>query len=68
MESRKMVLMNLSAGEQWRHRHREQTCRHSGGKEGRANGERSIETCTLPYVKQPVGTCCMMQGAQPSAL
>ena len=32
MESRKMVLMNLNAGEQWRHRHREQTCRHSGEK------------------------------------
>jgi len=25
MESRKMVLMNLFAGQQWRHRHREQT-------------------------------------------
>ena len=25
MESRKMILMNLFAGQQWRHRHREQT-------------------------------------------
>ena len=26
-----MVLMNPSAGQQWRHRHREQTRRHSEG-------------------------------------
>ena len=31
MESRKMVLMKLFAGQQWRHRHREQTY----GQEGR---------------------------------
>ena len=33
MESRKMVLMNLFAGQQWRWRYKEQTCGHSGGKE-----------------------------------
>ena len=33
-ESRKMVLMNLFAGQQWRCRHRKQTCGHSGGKKG----------------------------------
>ena len=32
VESRKMVLMNLSAGQQWRHRHREQMCGHSRGR------------------------------------
>ena len=32
MESRKMVLMNLFSGQQWRYRHREQTCGHSGGR------------------------------------
>ena len=26
-----MVLVNLTAGKQWRHRHREQTDRHTGG-------------------------------------
>ena len=31
MESRKMVLMNLFAGQQWQHRHREQTYGHSVG-------------------------------------
>ena len=34
MESRKMVLMNLSAGQQWKRRHREQTCGHSRGRRG----------------------------------
>ena len=35
VEPRKMVLMNLFSGKQWRHRHREQSCSslqgHSGG-------------------------------------
>ena len=34
MESRKMVLMNLSAGKQWRCRHREQTYGHCRGRRG----------------------------------
>ena len=34
MESRKMVLINLFAGQEYRYKHREQTCRHSGGKRG----------------------------------
>ena len=29
-----MVLMNPFAGQQWRHRHREQACEHSGGRRG----------------------------------
>ena len=32
MESRKMVLMNLLAGKEWRRIHREWTCEHSGGR------------------------------------
>ena len=35
MESRKMVLMNLLAGQQWRHGHREQTNGHGAGGGGR---------------------------------
>ena len=31
MESRKMVLMKLFSGQQWRYRHREQTYGHGGG-------------------------------------
>ena len=32
MESRKLVLMNLFAGQQWRHGHREKTCRYGRGR------------------------------------
>ena len=35
MKSRKMVLMNLLAEQQWRRRHREQTCGHSWGRRER---------------------------------
>ena len=34
MESRKMVLMNIFAGWQWRHRWREQSCEYSEGRRG----------------------------------
>ena len=65
MESRTMVLMKLFAGQQWRHRQREQTYGHSGEGEGGVNGESSKETYTLPYVKEPVEICCMMQSSTP---
>ena len=40
MESRKMVLINVFSGLQWRHRHREQTCGlGGGGKEGECGTE-----------------------------
>ena len=54
MESRKMAVMNLFAGQQWRNRHREQTYGH-GGEERRekARGmERVTWKLTIPYVKQ----------------
>ena len=52
METRKMVLMNLFTGQQWRSRHREQTYGHGGREgEGGTNGESSMETYILPYVK-----------------
>ena len=47
MESRKMVLMKLFAGQQWRHRNREQTYGHGVGgeeEEGRMYGENNMET------------------------
>ena len=34
MESRKMVLMNLFSGQQWRNSHREQISGHGEGEEG----------------------------------
>ena len=45
MESRKMVPRNLFAGQQWRNRHREQTCGHRGRRgEGEMYGESNMET------------------------
>ena len=35
MEDRKMLLIKLFARRQWRHRHREGTCGHSGKRRGR---------------------------------
>ena len=45
MESRKMILMNLFAGQQWRCRQREQTYGHGGDRkgEGGMNGESSTK-------------------------
>lgn len=34
MDSRKMIPINLFAGQQWRCRHREQICEHSWGRRG----------------------------------
>ena len=52
MESRKIVLLNLFSGQQWRYRHREQTYgTGGGGREGWTNGESSMDAYTLPYVK-----------------
>ena len=50
MESRKMVLMNLFAGQQWRWRYKEQTCGHSGGKERVGRIERVEYTHTHSYM------------------
>ena len=45
MDSRKMVLMNLFSGQQWRNRHREQTYGHGGrGGEGKTYGQSNKET------------------------
>ena len=49
-----MVLMNSFVWQQWRHRHREQTCRHGQGaewKEGVGQMKSIMKTYTLPYVK-----------------
>ena len=46
-----MLLMNLFAGQQWRCRHREQTCGH---RTRGTDGEDSTETHTVPYGKQTV--------------
>ena len=51
MGSRKMVLMTLYAGQQWGHRHGEQTCRHSGDGRGWDEQREEHEKYTLPYAK-----------------
>ena len=48
MESRKMALMNLFSGQQWRNRHKEQTYGHGGRGEGR--GWRCMERITEIYI------------------
>ena len=47
-----MVLMNPFAGQDWRHRHREQTCGASGGRRGWGELGEQRETYTLSCVKQ----------------
>ena len=50
-----MMLMNLLARQQWRHRHKEQIYGHRQGcweeGKGEMNGESSMKAQTLPYVK-----------------
>ena len=65
MESRKMVLMNLFAGQQWRCRHRGQFYGQWVGEEGGTNGESSMETYTQRYINTwAVGMCSTTQGTQ----
>ena len=51
-ESRKAVQMNPFAGQEQRHRHREQTCGHSGDGESGMNGACGTDTYIPPRVKQ----------------
>ena len=51
MESRKVVLMNLFAGKEWRHRLREQTYGHSGEGENGMNGGSIIDIYTFSSVQ-----------------
>ena len=46
MESRKMVLMKLFAGQQWTHRHREQTYGQDSGEAGRKEWADCVERAT----------------------
>ena len=64
MESRNKILMNLS---EWRGRHREQTGRHGEG--GRRGWDKLSKWpwniyITICKIREPVGICCMTQGAQ----
>ena len=64
MKSKKMVLMNLPAGQQQRQKQREQTCGH-GGKKQRVRIQSSIKTnITICKIREPVAICWMNQGAR----
>ena len=47
-----MVLLNLFAGQQQKCRHRDRLVDIVGEREGGTNGESSMKTYVLPYVKQ----------------
>ena len=49
----------LQAGQQRRHRYKEQTFRPVGESKGGMICENSTETCTLPYVKQMTNASSM---------
>ena len=57
MESRKIVLMNLFARQQWRKSHKEQTYGHreEKGGEGEMYGDRNMETYTA--IRKPANQC-----------
>ena len=60
MELREMVLLNLSAAQQWTHRHRGQTCGHCEGRERAGQTERVAWKHASPYAQQPVGTITIL--------
>ena len=51
MESRKMVPMNLSAEQQWRCRHREQTYGHGWGRGKVTVGQTETAALTCPHYR-----------------
>ena len=46
-----MIQMNLFVGQEYRRRHREWTCGHSGEGEGGTNWEIRFDINTLPCIK-----------------
>ena len=57
--------MNLFAGKQWRCRHREQTC---GYRARGTKGKDSMETYTVPYVKQMANGNSLYDSGNPMRL
>jgi len=54
-EISKIVVMNLLARKEWRHRCRERTCGHSRERRGWGGWKRSIDIYTASCVKQIAG-------------
>ena len=65
MESRKMVLKNLFAGQHGRNGHREQTYEHGRGVERVRCMDRVTWKLTLPYVKQIANRNLLLALCQP---
>ena len=64
-----MALLSLSAGRQWRRRRGEQTPGRGGGGSGRGEWRGSRGNIHHHvWNREPVGICCVTQGAQPSPL
>ena len=60
MESRKIVLLNLFSGQQWRYRHREQTYGHrEKGGESEMYGESNMETYIIIWKTDSQWECAM---------
>ena len=60
-----MILKSLFIGQQWRKRHREQTCGHGErGREGEMYGKGNLETYITICKIDGQGICCMAQEAQ----
>ena len=70
IESGKMVLVNLSAGQQWRCRHREQGCGHSGGRRRWAEWreDHGNTYTTVRRIASRWEFAVWIRGAQPRAL
>ena len=66
MESRKVVLMNLSARQQWRQTENRPVDTVADEEGGTNWGSMEHTHCRM-YNRQLVGICCVMQGAQLSA-
>ena len=66
IESRKMVLMNLFAGKEWRHKCREWTSGHSGRRRELTNGESRINIYTLSGIKQIAGENLLCNTGSPA--
>ena len=64
MESRKMVLMNLSVGQQWRGSHRKRACGHRGKRVAQMERVALKHIHYMCKIRQPVEICYITHGAQ----
>ena len=68
MDSRKIVLMKLFAGQQWKHRHREQTYSHRGGGRKKRVGCMEKVTCRFIFSSVQFSRSVMSNSLRPHEL